>query len=385
MSSMASKLPASNIFSRPIALVALAAISVGALSTPSSAQMSGGSGGQTMVAQQPGAINAAIANWEFLQEERDLTWADYSSFALSYPNFPRSEIIRLRAEATLDKEAPQSADLLRYFDALPPLTNPARARYALTLAGAQRPEAFEVAREAWRNGEMSGPAEAYLLGLFGSRFDADDHSARMDALLWQGEREAAARNMINLPEADRPLAMARLSLLNGTLPRDAGLSVPNEANTDAGFTFNLVNYLWAKRLTGQAVQLLANRPAFTSPAFDAEDMVGDMLAVAKAANSTDTVRIASKIDDLFAPGTDISNGSFRLRDRYTDLMWMGGTNALWRLGDGAAAAPLFERYGNGARSPLTKSKGFYWAGRAARQAGLADDATRYFEMAAAYP
>ncbi len=110
-----------------------------------------------------------------------------------------------------------------------------------------------------------------------------------------------------------------------------------------------------------------------------------MLAVASAANSTDTVRIARRIDDLFEPGEDISQGSFTLRDRYTDLMWKGGTNALWRLGDGRAAAPLFLRYGKAARTPLTRSKGFYWAGRAARQAGMEEDARRYFEMAAEFP
>ncbi|WP_249171896.1 lytic transglycosylase domain-containing protein [Erythrobacter sp. JK5] len=63
----------------------------------------------------------------------------------------------------------------------------------------------------------------------------------------------------------------------------------------------------------------------------------------------------------------------------------GGTNALWRLGDGRRAAPLFERYGNAARTPLTKAKGYYWAGRAARQAGMQGEATRYFEMAAQWP
>ena len=50
-------------------------------------------------------------------------------------------------------------------------------------------------------------------------------------------------------------------------------------------------------------------------------------------------------------------------------MWKGGTNALWRLGDGATAAPLFARYGDAAKTPLTKAKGYYWAGRAAQRAG----------------
>ncbi len=338
-----------------------------------------------MIAQQPRAIGSAISTWEYLQREDDLSFAEYANFALAHPEFPRSEIVRLRAEAALENEAPSTAALLQYFEALPPLTNPARARYALSLAAEQRPEAFEVAKAAWRGGEMSGPAEAYLIGLFGSRFTAADHAARMDALLWQGQREAASRLMMSVDGTDRQIAMARLSLLNGTMPRDAGLTIPNEANLDAGFAYNLVSHLRSKRRIGEAISLLANRPRFSAPAFNAEAMLGEMLAVAKAANSTDTVRITSRIDDLFAPGTDISKGSFRLRDRYTDLMWMGGTNALWRLGNGTTAAPLFERYGKAARTPLTKSKGYYWAGRAAKQAGMASEASRYFEIASRWP
>lgn len=46
---------------------------------------------------------------------------------------------------------------------------------------------------------------------------------------------------------------------------------------------------------------------------------------------------------------------------------------------------MFARYGGGARTPQTRSKGFYWAGRAAAVAGDSAEATRYFEMAAAYP
>jgi soluble lytic murein transglycosylase len=207
----------------------------------------------------------------------------------------------------------------------------------------------------------------------------------MDALLWQRDAEAAERHVINLAPADRPLAMARLALVRGTAPGEAGLPVPADAQRNAGYVYNLVNYYRSRRMTEAAIDLLANRPAFDAPAFDQADFVGDMLAIADAAGAASSVRIASKVDDLFAPGADISTRSFALRDRYTDLMWLGGTNALWRLGDGAAAAPLFLRYGEAARTPLTRAKGFYWAGRAARQAGLSEDANRYFEMAAQYP
>ncbi|WP_349511815.1 lytic transglycosylase domain-containing protein [Erythrobacter sp. NFXS35] len=369
---------------RRAALAGLAAL--GGMAMPLAAQTYAQPAGTSdLVARQPGAIAAAVARWEVLQASRELGFMDYAGFVLTYPSFPRSEILRLRAEAALESEAPPQADLLRYFDANPPLTNPARARYALALAGAQRAEAFTAAREAWRGGTMSDPAELYLVGLYGGEFTPEDHALRMDSLLWQGKAEAAARQLVNLDQADRPLALARLALLRGTMPEQAGLTVPQGALADAGYVFNLVNHLRASRQMGEAARVLVTAPPFVRPARDPADFVGDMLAVAKASGSREAAQIAARGDDLFAPGTDISQMSFVLRDRYTDLMWLGGTNALWNLGDGAAAAPLFQRYGDAARTPLTKSKGYYWAGRAARQSGNEAAARGYFENAAQWP
>ncbi|MDP5103790.1 MAG: lytic transglycosylase domain-containing protein [Erythrobacter sp.] len=373
----------SLISSRILAVIGFA--SAIAVAAPLSAQVYAPHAGDNLVARQPTAISAAIARWEVLQANREMSFADYAGFVLAYPDFPRSEILQLRAEAALENEAPSQADLLRYFDASPPLTNPGRARYALALAGAQRPEAFDQARKAWRGGTMSDPAELYLSGLYGAQFTADDHAARMDSLLWQGKADAASRQAVNLAEADRPMALARIALLRGSQPEAAGLTVPAGADSDPGYVFNRVKQLRASGQNWEAAQAFANRPVFNRPARDPEAFVGDLLSLAKASGARDAVRVASRTDDLFAPGTDLSALSFTLRDRYTDLMWLGGTKALWDLGDGNAAAPLFQRYGDAAKTPLTKAKGYFWAGRAARAAGNAADAQRYFEMAARWP
>jgi soluble lytic murein transglycosylase len=341
--------------------------------------------GDSLVARQGGTIGPAVARWEQLQANRELSFGEYANFVLNYPDFPRLEILRIRAENALDREAPAQNELLRFFDAFPPLTNNGRARYALALAGVQRPDAFEHARIAWRGGAMADPIELYLLGLYQARFTPEDHAARIDALLVQGRADAATRQIVYLAEAERPMAMARLALLRGTRPEEAGLLVPAGAMSDPGYVSNYVKYLRGSGRTYEAVQVLANRQPFVRPAVDAEDFVGLMLTVAKNANAGDAARIASRIDDVFAPGTDISAGSFTLRDRYTDLMWLGGTSALWTMGDGATAAPLFRRYGDAARTPLTKSKGFYWAGRAASRAGLQAEANAYHERAAVWP
>ena len=103
-------------------------------------------GGTDLVARQPAAIDNAITRWEILQASRTAGFGDYAAFVLAYPAFPRADILRIRAESALEREAPAQDEVLRFFADNPPLTNAGRARDALALAGAQRPEALETAR-----------------------------------------------------------------------------------------------------------------------------------------------------------------------------------------------------------------------------------------------
>ena len=355
------------------------------LALPACAQAQDTSQRAAMVAQQPTQIDRAVERWQYLIGQDNLGFDAYAGFITAYPDFPQEDRLQRRAEAALDTEPVSTERLVAFFDENPPLTNPARARYALALASMNRAEAEEVARSAWRGGTMSSPAEAYLSGLYGSRFTPADHDARMDALLWQGDSEAAARQVVKVSPTMRDSAMARLALLQGSAPEQAGLTPPADARSNAGYVYNLVKYYRGSRQLPAAVSLLANRPNFTGLPYDAESMVGEMLAVAKAAGADPAARIAASVDDLFPADADISRESYRLRDDYTSLMWLGGTQALWTLGDGSRAAPLFYRYGAAAQTPQTRSKGFYWAGRAASRAGDVNEARRYWEMAADYP
>ncbi|NNC60421.1 MAG: lytic transglycosylase domain-containing protein [Erythrobacter sp.] len=341
----------------------------------------------SMVASQPNQVTRAINRWEYLTaaNTREAGFDAYAGFVLAYPDFPKAALLRARAEKALDSEPVDAARMVAFFDKHPPLSNSARARYALALASLGRSDAFAVARDAWRGGSMASTSEAYMVGLFGARFQPEDYDARMNALLWQGDTAAAVRIVNNVSPANMGIYQARLALTGGTLPASAGVSTPADAMTDPGYVYNLAQHHLRSGNMPAAISLLANRPQFAGLPHLAEDYVALSLQAAKGASSGQAVQIASKVDDLFAPGTDISAGSFRLRDTFTDLMWLGGTSALWNLGDGRSAAPLFYRYGTSARTPLTRSKGFFWAGRAAARAGDRAEAERYWNLAAEHP
>jgi len=327
----------------------------------------------------------AIERWKLLSASNRMSFSEYAGFLMTYPGFPDDDKLRQYAEQALDRESPDPSTTIAFFQRYPPLTNPARARFALAMAAQRREGAREAAIAAWRGGAMSDAAEAALSYQFSDAFTPDDHDERMDALLWDGALEQAARQIAYVSPARRAVFMERLALLQGSAPGSLGLAQTSDLLRDPGYVLSRVRQARLSGNIGGAVSLLTTRPPFARPARYPQAWVAELLRVAKVAGASGAARIAGSVDDAFAPGTDVSRQSFRLRDDYTTLMWLGGTRALWEMGDARTAAPLFYRYGAAAQTPGTRSKGFYWAGRASAQGGDRAAAERYFTMAAQYP
>ena len=330
----------------------------------------------------PGNMAQAVARWKLLSANSRFTFYDYATFLLAYPGLPDEAKLRGYAETALDREAIDARQIATYFDRFPPLTNSGRAAYAMALYAMGRPQAVDAARAAWRGGAMSDTAEASLQARIGPVLTPDDHDSRMDALLWAGAAAQADRELVYTSPARRATFAARLALAKG---QDSGLETSGDALSDPGYIYNRARYLRAKGQASSAASLLGLRPRSTAVPREPRKWIGELLSVAKSSDAASAVRIATGSDDMFAPGADVSRQSFAIRDDYTSLMWLGGTKALGTLGDGRRAAPLFYRYGTAARTPQTRSKGFYWAGRASAQAGDGAGATHYFQLAAQYP
>ena len=342
-----------------------------------------------LIAQGQGPMAQAVSRWEMLSASDRFAFGDYAGFIMAYRGFPEETKLRRAAEAALERQSADATSVAAYFDRVPPLTNPARAQYAIALQALGRPEAEAQARAAWRGGSMSEAAESAILGMWGSRFTPDDEDARMDALLWAGNPSPAARQTARVSPARRGLFAARLATLIGLDPYAAAEGTSGDVlNSDPGFLYTRARQLRRQGNGAAAQALLANRPLLTRVPLNRDKWVDELLANARGAASAGdartALRIAAGIDDAFARGEDISQLPYDLRDDYTSLMWLGGQQALRQLGNGAEAAPLFWRYGAAARTPGTRSKGFYWAGLAAAQAGQSAEAQRYFELAASY-
>lgn len=338
-------------------------------------------------------VSSAVSEWRRLNQSDTLSFLEYASFLSANPGYPGEERMRKVAEQAINPLSYSPSQVVSFFAKYPPLTNTGWARYAIALSASGRSgdaaRAVDAARKAWRAGALNPDDEARLLSLFGRSFGQGDHDLRMDALLWTNATSGADRQLAYVSPARRAVFEARLALKR-KMP-DAALKMQQAdpaGATDAGYLADKAMWLRDSGNSWAARELLAKRASVAVPPADAEKWYEALLTNARgAANDRQwpiAYAIASKVDDAYAPGTDIRDRPIGERDDYTSLVWLAGTAAYYELKRPHDAAEMFRRYAEAARSPQTVSKGYYWAGRAAQEAGKATIASSYLERAGTY-
>ena len=316
-----------------------------------------------------GAIAAAFAQWKAVSATGQLPFDSYAGFLLAHPGWPGEANLRRAAEAKAGQASPDAA--VRYFRAFAPLTQGGRVAFARALwATGQSAAATDAARAAWRQGALSPTDESWVLQGFGARLAPADHDARMDALLWAGQTTAAARQVALVSPSARDLFAARLALRsNGPEAAELAMSGADRFGTDAGFVADRATWLVRANALPTARAWLAQLRTLAAPPGDPDRYMDVLLAQARGAaadgNWQQAYDIARQVDQVYPPGVNVAERPFGERDAYTDLAWLGAQAALRRLGRPADAVTLFDRYAHGSPTPSVRSKGLYWAARAA--------------------
>jgi soluble lytic murein transglycosylase len=343
-----------------------------------------------MVDLSEGNIPAALQRWKMLSESPNYSFGEYASFLIMYPDWPDSEAMRQNAEQSINVMSWSPNQAVAYFDRLPPLTNSGRAKFALALdATGDKIRAEAMAREAWRGGPLTDDDEARLQRIVGPRLSAADHDARIDRLLWAGATRAAERHIAYASSQRRPAFIAILA--SKTKSPDAAIRLQDAgaaARNEAGLLAAQVDQLRISGNSYAARELLANRGNLVTSPPVIKDWYKLLLANAEAAANDGqydvAYRIASRVDDSVPAGFDMLAQDLTTRDRYTSLMWLAGTTAMDRLGRPKDAVGMFTRYAAAAKSPQTRSKGLYWAGKASARSGDQVGAANYYNQATVY-
>jgi soluble lytic murein transglycosylase len=194
---------------------------------------------------------APVLTWMRLRDRDVMDSAeDYDRFMRDYSGFPSLSTVRARREAALFENA-DAAGLRAAFAQSLPVTADGSARWAILLkADGQRKRAIDLARQTWRDRNLDRDVEKELYDAFRRDLTADDHSARLDRLLWANSLSASRRMKSRVGRDLWKLADARMRLRGRSAGVDAAVSaVPAKLQNDHGLLYERIRF---RRRTGQS-------------------------------------------------------------------------------------------------------------------------------------
>jgi soluble lytic murein transglycosylase len=336
------------------------------------------------------ALSNAVSDWRSLQQSETFSFAAYASFLVAHPGWPGESGLRKNAEKMLRADGESPSLVTAFFTKFPPQTATAYLRFAEALdVGGRRSEAQSAARLAWISGALTPEDEARFLSRYSGAIQPGDHDLRMERLLWSRSTQTALRQITLVSPARRAAFNARLGFLTKAVDaaaRDA--AVDAATRTDAGFVADRTYWMRTSGQTDAAASYLAQRRQLNAPPADAGTWLATLEGGARSAQASGqhqtAYAIAQQLEVTYPANTQVRDRPFTERDTYTNVAWIGGNSAMNKLGRPSEAIRMFQLYANAAKSPQTRAKGFYWAGRAAERAGLKDQAIQNYSAAAEY-
>ncbi|MCY7399040.1 MAG: lytic transglycosylase domain-containing protein [Sphingomonas bacterium] len=340
-------------------------------------------------AQASDSVAYAIADWRQLRQSNGYPFATYARFLAANPGWPGESAMRRAAERAM-RSGESPLGVVQFFRSDEPVSGNGWARLAEAYLATGKPtEALAAAQSAWKASDLSTTDEGVLLARFGPQFGAADYDRRVDALLFAKKASDAQRLLPWSSAARRPAFNARLAMLTRSPDAERYFAAASgQMASDAGLLMDRIRYFRDSGSESGARQLAARPHNFIDRPTDPERFYEMLVILARGAVAdrqwTTAYNIARQVDDSFAPGAEIMLKSYGVRDEYTTLTWIAGTNAM-QAGRPADAIAMFDKYARGGRSLQVVAKGHYWAGRAAALAGRMVEATSHFERAAATP
>jgi soluble lytic murein transglycosylase len=325
---------------------------------------------QSLAGRDP--VLGKLVRWlELRRPNSRASFGDIIQFMVTNPDWPGRTRLRLRAEEAMPAELPD-AEVIAWFQKSPPL-GAGKLRLADALMRSRQPvKSQELIREVWAAGDFDAKEEKAFLARYKETIRAQDHWTRLDRMLWDGKGGAPLQRMLARVDPGRKaLAEARMRLRSGAGGVEAAIrKVPPAYLNDPGLLYERTKWRRIRSMNDGARETLLKPPA---------DLVRPDLWWREAeyqsrqALRDGDISLAYKLAAAHKP----AQGKMQ-----ADAEFLAGFIALRFLEDPKTARGHFQKLHDGVASPISRSRGAYWAGRAADSANDPAGARTWYAKAA---
>ncbi len=320
------------------------------------------------------ALDRHILAWAIaLKGGKDVPGAEIAAAAKALPGWPGIDAFRRNSERALLREAPAPQTVIATFGGKPPLTAQgvivlARAHLAL----GDQDGARAVLSPFWRTEKLDAADEAAILKEFGAIIPAADHRVRMERMLY-ADRVNAAKRVATLAGAQ-----ALFDAWAAAAKDDRGavklLDAVPAAQRSAGYLFAKAKYLRRANKITEAAAVMLKAPKERAALIDPDAWWIERRVLSRELLDKGDVKTAYAIVAAHAAESPVNQA---------DAEFHAGWYALRGMSDPATAAKHFARILDAADGPISRSRAYYWLGRAA-EAGGPGEAKVYYQRAANY-
>lgn len=320
---------------------------------------------------KPGSLERKVMAWAIAMNGRKIEPQLLNKISQDLSHWPGANVMRQNLERRIVAGS-DDAELRVAFSKSTPESFEATLALAIAHknAGANKLARKKIA-PIWSSRKLTNAQEKYILKHLGSVIRKSDHRARVEYLLSHNRLRGAER--ISGRAGATRLVKARIAVERKLKSASKALSnVPSSQRSDPNFLLSKARHLRRANKLTQAAKVLRQ-----AKANDIHPNAADSFWIEQRI-------LASDLLEAKAPKTAYrlaSRNVARSRTKQIDSEFFAGWIALRRLKDSATAARHFEELLKLATTPLSKSRGHYWMGRALRDPGKA---RAHYEAAAVH-
>jgi soluble lytic murein transglycosylase len=321
---------------------------------------------------EQGSLDYRILAWAVALGGGDkLASSEIAAIAQTLSGWPGVTQLRLNTERALYREQPAPAEVIKSFADGPPLTFEGvvalvRAHVAL----GEDDKALAVLSPFWRVAKLEAREEAVILKEFGRLIPKADHRYRMERMLY-ADRIRSAERVAGLA-GGKALVKAWAAVIRGERNARKLLDAVPAAERSAGYIFAEARYLRKKKKFAEAAAVMLKAPADQAGLVDPDAWWPERRVLSRELLDIGDVKTAYAI---------VAAHSAEGPEQVADAEFHAGWYALRGLKDARRAGAHFTRIAELAEGPISRSRAYYWLGRAAEAGGPGEAKALYAKAA----
>ncbi|HNQ91947.1 MAG TPA: lytic transglycosylase domain-containing protein [Alphaproteobacteria bacterium] len=317
-----------------------------------------------------------IYEWMLYREDyTGLPFDRIAHFIDANPHWPNQTALTKTAERNMGDNLPPQ-NVINWFIRHKPVSGKGAIRLLIAARQTgQEPNAVALLNAAWPDLDMTSDETRQIMATIGSRISEKNHRLRLDKLLFASKYTLARQYATYLGKGFPQLVEARIALAEDK-PNAAALilKIPMTLRNDTGLVFERLSWRRRHDEDGGAIDILNNSPDIRD-APNANEwwkerniMIRRMI---EEKNFKAAYQLAARHKQF-----DKANKA--------EAEWLAGWISLRFLNLPQTALTHFTTMYHEVGTPVSLSRGSYWAGRAASAMNQKADAENWYKIAASY-